>query len=74
MTRKQRSVRLRDDQERQLELMLEADPEMDRSKLIRKAVDEYIASRVSEQPGAFKAKKRVASKSGVVIPKKTPPG
>jgi Arc/MetJ-type ribon-helix-helix transcriptional regulator len=44
--KKQFSVRLRPDQERQIEQMLDADPELDSSKIIRKAIDEYLSSRV----------------------------
>jgi len=58
MAKRQFSVRLRPDQEEQLELMLKNDPEMDASKIIRKAVDEYIAARVKEEPQRFRTKKK----------------
>jgi predicted DNA-binding protein len=43
--KKQFSVRLRPDQERRIQLMLDVDPELDSSKIIRKAIGEYLAKR-----------------------------
>ena len=44
------SVRLRPDQERQIQRMLDLDPELDSSKIIRKAIDEYLAKRKKKRP------------------------
>jgi hypothetical protein len=45
--KKQFSVRLRTDQEQQIQRMIDLDPELDSSKIIRKAIDEYLSSRAS---------------------------
>jgi Arc/MetJ-type ribon-helix-helix transcriptional regulator len=50
--KKQFSVRLRPEQERQIQRMLDLDPELDSSKIIRKAIDEYLNSR--KEPSAVK--------------------
>jgi hypothetical protein len=52
--KKQFSVRLRPDQERQIQLMIDLDPELDFSKIIRKAIDEYLSSRVRKESPTVK--------------------
>ena len=52
------SVRLRPDQERQIQQMIDLDPELDSSKIIRRAIDEHLSSRVREEPTTVKKKKR----------------
>jgi Arc/MetJ-type ribon-helix-helix transcriptional regulator len=52
--KKQFSLRLRPDQERQIQRLIDSDPELDASKIIRKAIDEYLAKR------GLKGKKRKA--------------
>ena len=56
--KKQFSVRLRPDQERQIQHMVDDDPELDASKIIRKAIDEHLSSRVREEPTTVKKKRR----------------
>ena len=62
--KKQFSVRLRPDQERQIQRMLDLDPELDSSKIIRKAIDEYLSSRMVEElsPGYRSKKTRPAKR------------
>jgi hypothetical protein len=47
------SVRLRPDQIRKIQLLVDRDPELDSSKIIRKAIDEYFGGR-----GEIKRKKK----------------
>jgi Arc/MetJ-type ribon-helix-helix transcriptional regulator len=56
--KKQFSVRLRPDQERQIQRMVDLDPELDASKIIRKAIDEHLSGRIQEEVSAVKKKKR----------------
>jgi len=49
-SKKQFSVRLRADQERQIQRMIDLDPELDFSKVIRKAIDEYLSRVRKELP------------------------
>ena len=53
--KKQFSVRLRADQERKIQRMIDLDPELDSSKIIRKAIDEYLAKRKKTKPAKWKA-------------------
>lgn len=58
------NVRLREDQEAAIQAIVEADvnKETDRSKVVRKAVDEFLAKRqtakVSERAGKYRVKKK----------------
>jgi hypothetical protein len=44
------SFRLRIDQERRMQLMIDRDRELDFSKIIRKAIDEFLDKHVREEP------------------------
>ena len=55
--KKQFSVRLRPDQERKIQILVDRDPELDASKIIRKAIDEHLSARLREDPPRYRAKK-----------------
>ncbi len=60
MAKKQFSVRLRRDQEKQMQLLLKLDPELDQST-IGKAIDEYLSARVrggAAEPRSVATKKK----------------
>lgn len=63
--KKQFSVRLRPDQERQIQQMIDLDPELDSSKIIRKAIDEYLAKR-----GPKREKKKLAHRNESIYVKR----
>ena len=61
MQKKQFGIRLRPDQEAKIDRMVADDPELDRSKIIRRAIDEFLAHRkllLNEEPPAVKKKRR----------------
>jgi hypothetical protein len=59
--KKQFSVRLRAEQERKIQLMVDLDPELT-PRSIRKAIDEYLSSRVREEPPRYRTKKTKPTK------------
>jgi predicted transcriptional regulator len=51
MAKKGFNLRLRDDQEEALDRLADADPETDRSKLIRRAIDEFLTRQAVSKDG-----------------------